>query len=240
MLVSDLKKSVTWSKLPKFIRNAGVFEHIKRIEKPFPEIGLKNIVEPIEDSFPEKPAKAFVGFSSQGMQGVWDIATMSMRGICSCMHWENEHSIHLVGSVADPFLGIVYITDNDKTPYGTRFKWRSLVRFVYSISDKKYQLLLERVYKDTGNTIPTVYNNKDPDGHYKTAIFKKFLKKHLNTPIDVVDPTERTNDYRGYTTVIPMSDGLRFLKNAEVSMSDCRQVYGHVDDKFVQKFAAQI
>jgi hypothetical protein len=242
MLISKLKESNTWKKLPPFIKDARVFDHISKIEKPFPEIGLKNILEPLNDNFPEKPEKAYIGFTSQGMMGVWDIATMSMRGVCSCMHWDNIHATHLVGSVTDPFLGIVYITDNVLTPHGITFKWRSLVRFIYCSASKSSKLLLERVYKDTGNKNPTVYNNRDPNAQQMTQIFKSFLTKHVDPKYEVIDSTQRAFDCARYVhlTYIPRSDSLRFLSSSEVSMSDCGQFYSKVDDAFIEKFASQI
>jgi hypothetical protein len=242
MLISKLKESNTWKKLPPFIKEAGVFNHISKIEKPFPEIGLKNILEPLDANFPDKPEKAYIGFTSQGMMGVWDLATMSMRGVCSCMHWDNVHSKHLIGSVTDPFLGIVYITDNTLTPYGIKFKWRSLVRFIYCSSSKSYKLLVERVYKDTGNTNPTVYNNKDPNCAEMMKIFKSFLAKHVDPKYEVIDSTQRAFDRARYLhlTYIPIPDSVTFLFSAELSMSDCGQFYSKVDDAFIKKFASQV
>ena len=243
MLISKLKQSQTWKRLPPFIKEAKVFNHINRIEKPFPQIGLPNIIEPLEADFPGKDGrKMYIGFSSQAMMGLWDIATMSMRGVCSCMHWENPHSTHLVGSVTDPFLGIVYITDNKLTPYGITFNWRSLVRFVYCWKSKEYKLLLERVYKDTGNKIPTVYNNKDAFAPQISEVFRSFLKKHVDPKFRVILPAERAFDSSRYmvTTVTPSPDSLKYLHHTQISMSDCHQSYMAVEDAFAAKFASQI
>jgi hypothetical protein len=234
MLTSDLLKSQTWKRLPPFIRNADVFSRIKRIEKPFGEIGLKNCIEALPEPFEGK--KSYIGFSSMNIGGLWDIATMSMRGVCSCMHWDNMHAVHLVGSVVDPFLGIVYITDNELTPYGISFRRRSLVRFLYSKQTKSYSLLLERVYKDTGNKIPTVYNNRDEKAVEVTKIFKKFLTDRVSSKHTVI--TER--ELRTAPFNIPRPSSLTWLRHDQISMSDCAARYDeNNDDAFVQKFAAQ-
>lgn len=243
MLIKNFLKTHTYTKLPNFIKSSLIWQNISRIEKPFPEIGLPNCLEPIslEGLEPDDLllGKLYIGFTSANVAGLWDLATMSMRGVCSCMHWDNMHSTHLVGSITDPFLGMVYITDNKLTKYGISFKRRSLVRFVYDVESKKYKLLLERVYKDTGNTIPTVYNNKDLKQAYFLEVFTKFLKSKVNPIYDVVP----FNEFKGKLSYhfIPSSHSARYLSMIYRSMSDCN--LGHLnisDDTFIQKFANQI
>lgn len=102
-------------------------------------------------------------FSSNGPKGHWDIATMSMRKIRSCMRWSNANSSSLVGSVTDPYAGIIYITDGTNTKYGTGMIARAVVRFI--ICNNKPALFLEPIY----------YSVRAEDELYG-SIFKLFLK----------------------------------------------------------------
>jgi hypothetical protein len=114
-------------------------------------------------------------FSSDGVEGLWDIATMSMRGIQSCQSWGagNSNDAHVVGSMVDPSTGIIYITSGAKHgEYGTKMIRRCVVRFV--VQNKKPQLMLERMYpaydagtcdrfvsflrEKTGNKYPVIQN----------------------------------------------------------------------------------
>jgi hypothetical protein len=59
----------------------------------------------------------------------WDIATMSMRGISSCQAWGKRQSPCLIGSIVDPNMGIVYLTDGVRHKnYGPRMIARAVVR----------------------------------------------------------------------------------------------------------------
>ncbi len=235
MDVEKLIQTKTFKKLPLFIQKHAVFSKIKKIKRIFPYIGLKNCLEPCEETFDGK--KTYIGFSSGGVAGLWDIATMSMRGVCSCMHWNNMHSRQLIGSITDPFLGIVYITDNEKTPYGISFRKRALVRFIYSPSNKKYQLMIERPYVDTGNIDPSKYLNKDKDWRYTLEIFRKFLISKVDAKYKVIPYQERSpygDDY------IPSPTSIEVIAGHEHSMSDASIAYKVANnDEFVAQFANQ-
>jgi hypothetical protein len=70
-------------------------------------------------------------FSSEGSEGLWDIATMSMRGISSCQSWGSGNHTHIVGSLVDPFTGIIYLTSGGKfNEYGSKMIRRCVVRFM--------------------------------------------------------------------------------------------------------------
>lgn len=91
--------------------------------------------------------KMTVRFSSDGEEGVWDIATMSMRGISSCQTWGNGNATHVVGSMVDPFTGIIYLTTGGKfNEHGSKMIRRCVVRFVVNENTKKPYLYLERMY----------------------------------------------------------------------------------------------
>ncbi len=237
MQVSKLVASKTFQRLPLFIRQHSVFLRISKIEKPFPSIGLPNSLEKCETDFDGKPA--YIGFSSTGVAGTWDLATMSMRGVCSCMHWDNIHSQHLVGSVTDPFLGMIYITDNKRTPYGISFQRRALVRMVRNRSTLETKLLIDRIYKDTGNTNPAIYANRDPNCDTTLALFKKFLESKLDGKYKVMLPQDRYAEGHSYSYVIPKSTSVDIVSSSYRSMVDCGLGYAAVNDDFIKKFADQ-
>ena len=104
----------------------------------------------------------------------WDILTMSMRGIHSCMAWSNHSSSHLVGSILDPYCAVLYLTDGRLTQYGSGMLARSVIRLV---EDKgKDYLLLEKVYTPTSKkdktNIPLI-----------TSLFKEYLQTHSDLPV---------------------------------------------------------
>lgn len=84
-------------------------------------------------------------FSADTDEGVWDIATMAMRGISSCQSWHSGRRSHLVGSITDPCCGIIYLTDGDEAEYGTDMLFRSIVRYVVH-NELGPCLFLERIY----------------------------------------------------------------------------------------------
>lgn len=240
MQVSKFIASKAFQRLPPMIKENDVFKHIKKIEKPFKSLGLSNSLEKCEQDFDGKPA--YIGFTGSDITGIWDIATMSMRGVSSCMHWKNTHAVHLVGSVTDPFLGMVYITDNERTPYGISFRRRALVRLVYNTTARKSRLIIERIYKDTGNTDPSIYNNKDPDCREVHALFRRFLESKVEARCNVVVHSERRSgmaDGWSYNDYIPRPTSVDKLSYYFHSMSDCGLGYATVEDPFLKKFANQ-
>lgn len=84
-------------------------------------------------------------FSSDEKQGVWDIATMSMRGIKSCQSWGTSRAEQLVGSIIDPCCGIIYLTNNNKSDHGSKMIYRSVVRYIFNKNIGPC-LLLEKIY----------------------------------------------------------------------------------------------
>jgi hypothetical protein len=226
--------------LPDFISKARVFNLIKRIEKPFQHIGLPNMLETCNVKFDGNPA--LIGFTSANEQGLWDLTTMSMRGVMSCMHWSNHrHVPALIGSVTDPFLGMVYITDGTKTVYGPRITRRSLVRFVKNFDTDEYELVLERVYKDTGNKDPLVYDNRDIHEYDTLQVFVNFLKSKVAANVKVNERILRGRYSYGqiiFSQKIPASTSLDYVDVR--SMSDCGIHYAPVfNDPFIAKFANQ-
>jgi len=114
-----------------------------------------------------------VVFSSANKNGMWDIATMSMRGFTSCQSWNGCYKRNLIGSMVDPFLGIIYITDGTRNKKGPKMLRRALVRYVVHSRTHKPALFLERVYPHSTYT-------QDPQA---VAIFTAYLTQHTNLPV---------------------------------------------------------
>jgi hypothetical protein len=99
-------------------------------------------------------------FASNGIDGLWDIATMSMRGISSCIRWDGKFKLTLIGSIADPFTGIIYLTSGKKHgKYGTRMIKRCVVRFVIDSTKEKPYLLIDRMYPSLSNNVLTAFTD---------------------------------------------------------------------------------
>jgi len=114
----------------------------------------------------------------------FDIATMSMRGIKSCMSWSNAHSIKLEGSIVDPTAYVLYITDGANTNLGTRMLYRAVVRVVNkitaasattpsSIETDNYSVYIDNLYTTTGNKIHIRTKSK------VLEIIKEFLTRKI-------------------------------------------------------------
>lgn len=144
------------------------------------------------------PSKAHkLVFSSDGVDGIWDIATMSMRGISSCQSWTSSNSKHLIGSILDPFTGILYITSGSKFgDVGTKMVRRCLVRLVVNARQKE-TLLLERMYPSWDKNI--------------ADYFKNFLIRKTNQKYKVVDTTDVNSRISGATHFSPCSNSIRAL-----------------------------
>jgi hypothetical protein len=85
-------------------------------------------------------------FSSDGIEGAWDILTMSQRGISSCQSWNGQYKICTIGSVLDPFTAIIYLTAGTPTEFGTKMIRRCVVRFAVDRVMKRPTIYLEYMY----------------------------------------------------------------------------------------------
>lgn len=98
-------------------------------------------------------SKHTIKFSSDGTEGFWDIATMSMRGISSCQSWGQGNATHVVGSVVDPFTGIIYLTSGAKfNEHGSKMIRRCVVRFMVNEKTKIPFICLEKMYPAGDNS----------------------------------------------------------------------------------------
>jgi hypothetical protein len=183
------------SKLPDWVKQNLTWKDFPTINKVFPDLGLTNCREPYHQlitDYGESDGGALkkmdICFSSDGVEGLWDIATMSMRGAMSCRHWDNQHarcSYNIVRDMAGPNMGIIYFTDGSMTEYGLSMNKRALVRYMPGeparggLSAVSAYIYMDRVYAKTTNKDPMKYINTDMAPNTKD-IFKDFLKRRLN------------------------------------------------------------
>jgi hypothetical protein len=159
-----------------FKQGEGVFKVYNKLHKQYQSYlpALENISAFKQFSSINIPnAKHTVRFSSDGMEGLWDIATMSMRGISSCQGWGKEYCGKLVGSIVDPFTGIIYLTSGTKTDYGSKMLRRCIVRFVVKERSKEPSIVIDTMYPE-----------------YNKAVMKEFitfLKEKTKNKFDIID-----------------------------------------------------
>lgn len=151
---------------------------------------------------PFKKKNLKVCFSSDGNKGFWDIATMSMRKISSCMNWKSDNARSLVGSLADPYAGIIYITDSSHTKYGKAMLARAVVRFVVNKKNKP-ALLIEEIYTPSKG-----YSNI-----YR--IFSSFLYK--KTGLTIIGGNSDGNYDEVYNYSIPYSEATELISETDTS-----------------------
>jgi hypothetical protein len=159
--------SATGKKLPDWMRKSVVWTDKPTITKVFPELGLKNCREHCKEEIEdfgkgyEVLSKMDIVFSSDGFKGLWDLATMSMRGVSTCRHWKNhDHNKCLPGQITDPNLGIIYMTDGTMTEYGESINKRALVS--YGQWGGESFISVGTLYAKTTNIDPYRYINRDP------------------------------------------------------------------------------
>lgn len=186
-------------------------------------------------------------FSSDGIRGAWDIATMSMRGISSCQRWGAGHEKCLIGSILDPFTGIIYLSSNDNTDYGKKMFARSIVRFI--VKENKPFLFIERPYglyeeseevnnnhiDDMIGNLGNFYNKNsfnewaldylwDANIDYSTnslKIFSDFLKKTVKGKYEILSYNE-VHDKHKYkiplsTSVETLTDNTRSYRDSHIN-----------------------
>jgi hypothetical protein len=214
-------ESATAKRLPEWICTHKAIAGSTRIKKAFPALGLTNCIEDCEHPG-VKNAK--VVFSSDGFTGLWDLATMSMRGVLSCMHWENHHCSHLIGSILDPVCGIVYITDGKLTNYGLSMIKRALVRVAFRQGEPF--LFTDRIYSKTRNTDPMVYENRDRYAAATAGIFRNFLRSKSKLP--VYSYGHGLPHIYLFDAFIPEATIISQLGWNEQSLVDCGMPYGRI------------
>lgn len=123
------------------------------------------------------PNKEFsIIFSSEGEQGAWDIATMSMRGIKSCQRWDGEYPRCLIGSIFSKFVGIIYLTSGVPSEtngvykdLGSKMIRRCVIRYAVDTDEGKPCILMDKMYPE---------NDKDV-----IAFFIKSISQRTQLPV---------------------------------------------------------
>lgn len=157
-----------------------------------------------------------------------DIATMSMRGIRSCMSWDNYRSSSLAGSIIDPYCAIIYLSSRfaknnnycfcniDKNILGPTMLSRAVVRCVLS-KDNIPHILLEKVY--TNNIYHNLYD-------ISYSIFMKYLKHHSKYSIISTEDLDKRSYY------IPEAPEVAELLPRHLSYRDSAIKYLVSNEKF--------
>ncbi len=151
----------------------------------------------------------------------WDILTMSMRGIDSCMAWPSTshsntgHSNCLIGSVLDPYCGVIYVTNGTKTTHGSHMFYRSVVRLVKKRGadpkSGKFHLFVEGAY----------LTDDDDDSNYAaTEMFREVLAKRIQNNRRIESVVSAKADSYGY--VVPYATATRNVQHASYFDSDVR------------------
>lgn len=160
-------------------------------------------------------------FTADEMVGAWDLATMSMRGIQSCMRWKSGVARSLVGSIADPCCGMLYITNGTMFDYGCKMLFRALVRVVVN-DDGAPALLVERIYSSFYNNGPDSYAELD---RRVAQHFVAFLKKKVpGMPVFSV-VTDRKTILENYVMVYPPMPVMEHLSEGEMTYRDTGIAY---------------
>src|SRR5258708_2077968 len=188
-----------YNKLNDILRD-GHFLPMEKYEslEEFKEFSSKNV-----------PALKYkVRFSSDGSDGMWDIATMSMRGITSCQSWDSVNSSHIIGSVVDPFTAIIYLTSGAKyNDLGDKMIRRCVVRFMVDEKKKIPFIGLEKMY-------PSMEKGA-------LNAFIGFLKTRTDNKFNVVYLPEM----RKTSVYIPMSKVVKELKQPNYPYRDSEVEY---------------
>jgi hypothetical protein len=218
-------RSTTSTKYPEFIRKSRTLQRFKR-QSVFPEIGLDNC----EEKVTKGPFKGYrIVFSSDGDRGLWDISTMSMRGITSCQRWDKDgyHCKKLIGSMLDPYTGIIYLTRGIKTSRGEKMEKRAVVRFILR-QNKTPMLFLERIYGIS--YVPPRYTRKHQlvpgTGVYENEnvivdLFSSLLKAKTGKKYNVEYRYTSAASYIPLSSrVRPLSDAIRSYRDSGIGYSD--------------------
>lgn len=169
-------------------------------------------------NLPSKEMK--IVFSSDGLDGAWDLATMSMRGIESCQRWDSDRSTSLIGSIVDPFTGIIYLTSGSVVDkFGTRMIKRSVVRFAVRDSTQRPVLILERMYPSFDNAT--------------AKLFTDFLKEKTGNKFDILQPLNSA-DFFQKNCFIPLGSKTKQLRTDYRPYVDSRVPFREINTQSIK------
>jgi hypothetical protein len=225
-----------------------------QLKKPkFASMGkLENFATFKKFSLDNVPSQNFkVVFSSDGADGIWDVSTMSMRGVRSCQSWEGgEYKYGVIGSMIDPFVGIIYLTTGGKfNQYGSKMIKRCIVRFVVDAKAKKPYIALDNMYPSLDQNVLNQFLAfiKEKTGgkfeaHYAPSIYGKEIHTHSYMPLTKVRSDLQKYGQRGYNrqSIVAYQD-IHFL-NAKPVADEREALYEKNSvkkaDKFVKHFSS--
>lgn len=154
-------------------------------------------------------------FSSTNVQGAWDLATISERGISSCQAWGTPQAYGLIGSIINKFVGVIYLTNggeisafnkttNTSEIRGTKMLRRALVRYAINKKTKKPALLLDAIYPTSDNNIVTIFTNFLKNKTNMTVLPRTVSWESYYLPYDKLHDLELEVDCKTYMdTKIP-------------------------------------
>jgi hypothetical protein len=197
-------------KNPVFKKNEALLRVINKIKDMCAELKVEfGAVDQLDEfkafsrsNVPNK--KYIVAFSSDGDDGLWDMSTISMRGITSCQAWNAPQSRGLIGSLSSKFVGVIYLASDQEIPgYGPKMLHRSMVRFAINKATKKPAIIMDRMYPS---------ENQDT-----IAAFKKALGEKSKLEVHYTYNTNRPLNEEYY---LPDEPSRKFLKQGEFSYMD--------------------
>ena len=163
-----------------------------------------------------------------------DIAQMSMRGINSCMSWYSGSASSLVGSMVDPWCGIVYMTNGKKIgkveteggnfTMGERMMYRAVVRFCHNpifTQGQKYFLAMERTYPTIKDDDDNYVSNEHGQSYLHAALNKKWKPKSR-----IIGRLISTKPEEYYTTTIVGSQEVDLMDKIH---GECHGYYTYSD-----------
>lgn len=169
-------------------------------------------------------------FSSDGIEGAWDLATISMRGITSCQSWNGQYHNCLVGTILDPFVGVIYLTEKDKkfNDHGSKMIRRSMVRFIIDKVSKKPIIYIDHMYPQYDKSVSEAFI-----AFIKAKVNNKFEVKYLGDYYSGSRDPFNQNNY--YIPSSPIIDRLRLYSRGLVNSEANHGLYPYpeeVDDRY--------
>jgi hypothetical protein len=179
-------------------------------------ININNSYETYNDLIALQKDNVKISFSSVGSKGNWDIATMSMRGIESCQNWNSDYKYALIGSLADPYAGIIYIS-NGETSLGSKMIRRAVVRYVINRKTNKPAILIERIYP---------FDYESGMTHLLTlGIFESYIRNKTKNKFEI-----QYGEFKGTKKFsIPLTPAVKKLHHKERSYRDSKIGYRKFD-----------
>lgn len=163
----------------------------------------------------------YVVFNS-GNEGVWDVCTMSERGISSCQSWDNKHTElynrALIGSILSKNLGLIYLTSGSQMERGEKMVRRCLIKLVLDEDTQEPYILLDKMY-----------DSEDPE---VLKIFKESLEKRSTAKVITV------HDLKDINLMHPIDDNIENLSKIERPYEDTP--LAKFKDKFKEDFKIKL